>query len=49
MDSIQGSTHITKDDIESVFALYDRVSQLLFYLFSGILYKKYSEWKNRYL
>ncbi len=32
MECIQGSTHITKDDIESVFALYDRVSPLLFFL-----------------
>ncbi len=40
MDCIQGSTHITKDDIESVFALYDRVSRILFYLFSGILDRK---------
>jgi hypothetical protein len=40
MDCIQGSTHITKDDIESVFALYDRVSQLLFYKYSEYLKRK---------
>ena len=27
----QGSTKLTKDDIERVFNLYDRVSNLLFY------------------